>query len=137
MDGRCCCCCCSCSCSCCCCSFCWEVIWGVCQGLPTPPLSQCSEWLSLNVLSIDDQKVLVEVPETKVMDLLSKHGFEPIAVPLRSIAEFGGANHCCTADVHREGQLESYFPHLDDLEAKGLPCQFAPYGDESPPVYSF
>jgi len=114
----------------------WKVIWGVSQGLPTPPLSQCSEWLALNVLSIDEKKVLVEAQETKVMDMLSKHGFEPIPVPLRSIAEFGGAFHCCTADVRREGALESHFPHLDELEAKGLPCQFAPYGDESPAVYS-
>eukprot|EP00747_Dinoflagellata_sp_TGD_P169158 gnl/TRDRNA2_/TRDRNA2_197383_c0_seq1.p1 gnl/TRDRNA2_/TRDRNA2_197383_c0~~gnl/TRDRNA2_/TRDRNA2_197383_c0_seq1.p1 ORF type:complete len:500 (+),score=74.64 gnl/TRDRNA2_/TRDRNA2_197383_c0_seq1:119-1618(+) len=113
----------------------WKVITGKSNGIPPPPLSQCSEWLALNVLSIDDKRVLVEAQETNVQDILSAHGFEPIPVPLRSIAEFGGAFHCCTADVRREGALKSYFPHIDELEARGLECQFAPFGDESPWAY--
>jgi glycine amidinotransferase len=113
----------------------WKVIVGVSNGISPPPLSQCSEWLALNVLSIDDKKVICEAEETNLHELLSQHGFEPIPVPLRSIAEFGGAFHCCTTDVRREGSLESYFPHIDELEAKGLECQFAPYGAESPAAY--
>ena len=114
----------------------WNVIVGESNGIPVPPLSQCSEWLALNVLSIDDKRVCVEAQETKVMDLLSAHGFEPVPVPLRSIAEFGGAFHCCTADVRRAGALESYFPHLDELEARGEECQFAPFGAEAPAAYA-
>lgn len=113
----------------------WKVIVGKSAGIPVSPLSQCSEWLALNVLSIDEKRVLVEAQETPLMDILSAHGFEPIPVPLRSIAEFGGAFHCCTTDVFREGALESYFPHIDDLEEKGLECQFAPFADEAPEVY--
>ena len=113
----------------------WTVLVGESNGIPVPPLSQCSEWLALNVLSIDDKRVCVEAQETKVMDLLSAHGFEPVPVPLRSIAEFGGAFHCCTADVRRAGALESYFPQLDELEARGEECQFAPFGAEAPAAY--
>lgn len=114
----------------------WNIIVGVSAGLEPPPLSQCSQWLALNVLSIDEKKVLVEEKETPLMDLLSSHGFEPIAVPLRSIAEFGGAFHCCTGDVRREGGLESYFPHFDELEEQGKECQFAPFLDFEPEVYA-
>jgi glycine amidinotransferase len=113
----------------------WEIIVGTSSGLEPPPMSQCSQWLALNVLSIDERTVLVEAEEHGVMELLSKHGIEPVPVPLRSIAEFGGAFHCCTADVRRRGRLESYFPHLDELEAAGLDCQFAPFGSDAPAVY--
>lgn len=114
----------------------WNIITGVSNGIDPPPLSQCSQWLALNVLSIDEKTVCVEAQETKMHDLLSQHGFEPVAVPLRSIAEFGGAFHCCTADVRREGPLLSYFPHIDQLEAEGKECQFAPYGDSAPAAYA-
>ena len=99
----------------------WNVIVGVSNGIPVPPLSQCSEWLALNVLSIDSKRVIVEEQETKLMDLLCDNGFEPIPVALREISNFGGAFHCCTADVRRAGELESYFPHFDELEARRPP----------------
>lgn len=114
----------------------WTVLTGVSDGHRPPPLSQCSEWLALNVLSLDHRRVCVEAQETAVMDLLARHGFEPIPVPLRGIAEFGGAFHCCTADVRRKGGLHSYFPHLDALEAAGEECQFAPFGAEEPAAYA-
>ncbi|GAX74636.1 hypothetical protein CEUSTIGMA_g2084.t1 [Chlamydomonas eustigma] len=113
----------------------WKTIVGTSNGLPVHPLSHCSEWLSCNVLSIDEKHVAVEAQETKMHELLSKNGFEPVLVPLRSIAQFGGAFHCCTADVRREGDLKSYFPHIDELEAAGKEYQFAPYGAEEPEAY--
>jgi len=115
----------------------WNIIVGVSAGLEPPPLSQCSQWLALNVLSIDEKRICVEENETPLMDLLSKQGFEPIPVPLRGIAEFGGAFHCCTGDVRREGTMQSYFPHLDELEAQGRECQFAPFGADAPDVYDW
>jgi len=113
----------------------WKVIVGVSNGLRPPPTSQGSEWLALNVLSLDEKHAIVEAQETRLQELLSKNGFEPIPVPLRSLAEFGGALHCCTTDVRREGPLKSYFPHIDELEEKGLECQFAPFGGDSPAQY--
>ena len=87
------------------------------------------------MLSIDEKHVLVEAQEHGMHELLDKHGFTPIPVPLRSIAEFGGAFHCCTTDVRRAGELKSYFPHIDQLEARGEVCQFAPYGADAPDAY--
>ena len=57
-------------------------------------------------------------------------------VPLRSIASFGGAFHCCTTDVRREGELLSYFPDIDRLQAAGEDCQFAPIGANAPKAYA-
>ena len=36
---------------------------------------------------------------------------EVIEVDLRDAYAFGGGLHCCTADVHREGSCEDYFPN--------------------------
>ena len=38
---------------------------------------------------------------------------------LLQMADYGGAFHCATADVFREGGLESYFPLFDAAEARG------------------
>ena len=77
----------------------------------------------------------MEAQETKMHELLDRNGFTPVLVPLRSIAQFGGAFHCCTGDVRREGDMKSYFPHIDELEAAGKQCQFAPYGADEPEAY--
>lgn len=113
----------------------WKVIDGVSNGLQPPPMSQCSMWLALNLVSLVEQRVIAEAQETNLQELLSKHDFEPIPVPFRSIADFGGRLHCSTTDVRREEPLESYVPHLDELEEKGLECQFAPFGGDSPAPY--
>ena len=36
-----------------------------------------------------------------------------VSVPFRAVVEFGGALHCCTMDIRRDGACESYFPLLD------------------------
>lgn len=68
-----------------------------------------SDWLSINILSVDDRKVIVEENEQPLIDLLKKHGFEPIPIPFRNFYPFGGSVHCATADIRRRGKLESYF----------------------------
>ncbi|MGD8736084.1 MAG: serine/threonine protein kinase [Anaerolineae bacterium] len=73
-------------------------------------LSFCSVWLSMNLLVLDPKTVCVEASETAQMEQLDQLGFEVIPVPLWDTAAFGGGLHCATADVHREGTLEDYFP---------------------------
>lgn len=68
-----------------------------------------SDWLSMNILSIDEKRVVIEENETELADLLYKHGFEPIPVPFRHFYPFGGSIHCATLDVRRKGKLETYF----------------------------
>lgn len=76
-----------------------------------PPLSLCSPWLSMNILSLDARTVCVEATETATADQLSQLGFEVIPVPFWDVAPFGGGLHCATADIERDGEPEDYFPH--------------------------
>ncbi len=68
-----------------------------------------SDWLSLNMLSIDEKRVIVEKEEAPLIEALKKWGFEPIPIPFRNFYPFGGSVHCATTDVRRRGTLESYF----------------------------
>jgi glycine amidinotransferase len=74
------------------------------------PLSFCSEWLSMNILMLDQKTVCVEAHETAQIEQFDKLGFEVIPIPFVNVAAFGGGLHCATADVYREGTLEDYFP---------------------------
>jgi glycine amidinotransferase len=78
------------------------------------PLCTCSLWLNMNCLVLDPKTICIEATETPMMELLDKYGFEVIPVPLFEVSPFGGGLHCATADVHREGSLEDYFPKQID-----------------------
>ncbi len=77
--------------------------------IPNPILSMCSSWLSINVLMLDEKKVVVEASQKSMIKALKDWGFEPIACPFRNYAPFGGSFHCATLDVRRRGALKSYF----------------------------
>jgi glycine amidinotransferase len=47
---------------------------------PNHPFYFSSRWLSLNVLSLDEQRVIVEAAERPLIDFLRAHGFDPIPV---------------------------------------------------------
>lgn len=88
----------------------WEVL------VPPPPTVPdehpfyfSSGWLSMNVLSIDERRVLVEAAEEPMIRFLKGHGFEPIPVGFRNFGSFGGAFHCATSDIRRQSRLESHF----------------------------
>ena len=76
-----------------------------------PPLCYSSVWLSMNVLVLDPKTVCVEKSEVYQAEQMDKLGMNVVEVELRDAYAFGGALHCCTADVHREGVLEDYFPN--------------------------
>ncbi|WP_455356301.1 amidinotransferase [Streptomyces sp. SYSU K217416] len=71
--------------------------------------SLCGKWLSMNILMIDDKRVIAERHHTDMLRALEKWGFEPIPCDLLHYAPFGGSFHCATLDVRRRGTLESYF----------------------------
>ena len=75
-----------------------------------PPLCYSSVWLSMNCLVLDHKTVIVEASETHQMEQLDKLGVEVIPLPFRDAYPFGGGLHCATADVHRQGGCEDYFP---------------------------
>ena len=72
-------------------------------------LNMCSDWLSANVLSLDENRVIVEAQQTTLMDSLKAYGLEVIPCAFEHFSPFGGAFHCATLDIRRQGQLESYF----------------------------
>jgi glycine amidinotransferase len=72
-------------------------------------LSMCGRWLSMNVLMLDERRVIVEEHHTSTIRALERWGFEPIPCPFLHYAPFGGGFHCATLDVRRRGTLQSYF----------------------------
>jgi glycine amidinotransferase len=71
--------------------------------------SMCGKWLSMNVLMLDEKRVVAERHHTGMLRALEKWGFEPIPCDLLHYAPFGGSFHCATLDVRRRGPLQSYF----------------------------
>ncbi len=79
---------------------------------PMPSFCQSSKWLSMNLLSIDENTLVVEQSEKELHDFLENFGFNLIKVPYRNVYEFGGSIHCSTWDIEREDSNESFFkPH--------------------------
>jgi glycine amidinotransferase len=72
-------------------------------------VSMCSDWISMNVLMLDPERVFVDRSQVSMIRALRDWGFKPIALPFLNFAPFGGSFHCATLDVRRRGRLESYF----------------------------
>ncbi|MEE2677159.1 MAG: amidinotransferase [Myxococcota bacterium] len=71
--------------------------------------SMCSDWISLNVLMLDEERVICEKSQPSMQRALRDWGFQPIPVAFLHYAPFGGSFHCATLDVRRRGVLASYF----------------------------
>jgi len=80
---------------------------------PCIPDSHClymtSKWINMNILSLDEKRIIVEKHEETIIDLLKKWGFKPILCNFRNFNTFGGSFHCATIDIRRKGELQSYF----------------------------
>jgi glycine amidinotransferase len=73
------------------------------------PRAQDLWWPSMNVLSLDEERVIVEKHEKEMIQALKNWGFDPIPCPFRNNYLFGGSFHCATVDIRRRGTLQSYF----------------------------
>lgn len=62
----------------------------------------------MNVLSLDEERVLVDDREPELMSLLEARGFTPIPCRWRHGRLIGGGFHCMTLDVRRRGPLVDY-----------------------------
>jgi glycine amidinotransferase len=69
----------------------------------------CSAWVSMNVLSLDENRVIAERHERRTIRELERWGFEVLTCEFRAFNKLGGSFHCATLDVRRRGGLESYF----------------------------
>lgn len=73
------------------------------------PLYFSGKWLSMNVLMLDEKRVVVAKHEETLIRALVGWGFTPIPVEFKHFYAFGGSIHCATLDVRRRGGLRSYF----------------------------
>ena len=88
------------------------------QVVPAPPsvrtgrapARDVSNWISMNILMLDERTAVVEQAETPMLDLLRSLKCEVIPCPFDRVYPFGGGLHCCTTDIRRDGTLQSYFP---------------------------
>jgi glycine amidinotransferase len=88
----------------------WEILWAPRPCLSDAhPLYMTSNWINMNVLSLDHERVIVEKGEETMIKALKAWGFKPLPCPFRNFNSFGGSFHCATLDVRRRGGLESYF----------------------------
>ena len=86
----------------------WDVLKAP-ESTHTQSFPMCSRWISMNVLSLDEKRVVVEREEEELIRKLKDWGFTPIRCRFRGFNLFGGAFHCATLDVRRRGGLQSYF----------------------------
>lgn len=87
----------------------WEMI------VAPPPvrrrrsLYMSSRWISMNVLMLDEKRVVVDAAEEPLIAVLRLAGFTPIPRSLKAVNAFGGSFHCVTLDVRRRDASASYF----------------------------
>lgn len=87
----------------------WDILIAPPPVPNTDPLKVVSPWISINVLMLDERRVIVEKRQEPLIRALVDWGFEPIACEFDAYFPFLGGFHCATLDVRRRGTLESYF----------------------------
>ncbi len=88
----------------------WEILECPQPNMPDDhPMYTCSKWLNMNVLMLDEKRVLVSKGEDNLVRAFKDWGFEPIEVNFYGFESIAGGLHCATVDIRRRGQLQSYF----------------------------
>jgi len=88
----------------------WDVRPAPPSGIPADHvLYMSSRWISMNLLMLDEERVIVERNDTALIRTLRDFGLKPIPCGFLNFNSFGGSFHCATADVRRRGTLQSYF----------------------------
>jgi N-dimethylarginine dimethylaminohydrolase len=68
-----------------------------------------SNWINMNLFSINPNLVVVDQDQTGLIKLLEKQGLDVIPLKLRHSKMLGGGFHCITLDIRRRGTLQRYF----------------------------
>jgi glycine amidinotransferase len=88
----------------------WDVLAAPRPVIPdSHVLYMTSKWLNMNILMLDEQRVIVERQDEPMISAMKKFGLTPIPCDFRNFNSFGGSFHCATLDVRRRGDLRSYF----------------------------
>jgi uncharacterized protein YerC len=69
----------------------------------------------VNMLIIDPKNVAVFNYNKQVFDALERYGITPHVVPFRHRYFWDGGIHCVTSDLHREGEMQDFFPGRRDV----------------------
>jgi N-dimethylarginine dimethylaminohydrolase len=81
----------------------WEKIWihdVVAQDFYQYPYA--SKWVGMNMLSIDENTVVIDAAQTQLIKDLERCGIASIPLTLRHSRTLGGSFHCVTLDLVRE-----------------------------------
>lgn len=78
-------------------------------GFQTNLFDMSSPWVGMNLLSVDQETVIVDERQTKFIKFLEKNKLKVIPVKMRHIYTQGGGIHCATLDTVRESKYEDYF----------------------------
>jgi len=88
----------------------WDVLKAPESCIPdSHPLYMSSKGVGMNLLTLDEKRVIVEKQDEAMIKLMKDFGFDPIPCNFRNFNTFGGSFHCATLDVRRRGTLQSYF----------------------------
>ena len=88
----------------------WDIL--VCPQPVMPdshPMFNCSKWISMNVVMLDEKRVIVSREEDTLIKALKDWGFKPIPCSFYDFETIGGGFHCASVDIRRRGELQSYF----------------------------
>ena len=72
-------------------------------------VSPCSKYIGLNMLSVNEELVIIDENQEHVRRELDKWGIQSIGMPMRQARTLSGGFHCVTLDTKRKGTLEDYF----------------------------
>jgi glycine amidinotransferase len=87
----------------------WDVLVPPRPTIPAShPLYMSSRWITMNLIMLDEHRVIVEENEAPLIQAFKEWGFLPIPCPFRWFNSLGGSFHCATLDIRRRGVLQSY-----------------------------
>ena len=78
------------------------------MGIGSNLSDMSSEWIGMNVLSLDPDTVVIDKRQTALIKTLEKWKLTVVPISFRH-SYFMGGIHCSTLDTVRESKLESYF----------------------------
>lgn len=88
----------------------WDILYSPQPCIPdSHKLYMTSKWINMNILMLDEERVIVEKYDEPMIKAMKDWGFKPIPCSFRNFNTFGGSFHCATLDVRRRGTLQSYF----------------------------
>lgn len=72
-------------------------------------LGKLSGWLNINMLSIDEKRIIVERNQENTIVFLKQLGLQPVLCDFEHYFPFVGSFHCASLDIRRRGGLRSCF----------------------------